>query len=162
MRNIIITLIALVSIIFFSCEKQDDYQEIIEINLYSNNKTFVLDTLIGNTKVIIYNGSEMYSITVINGPASNIGCAIRNYSDTSIVYFSDSWIGKSGTETQNGIAGNVPVNEWLELKIVLYRNDVSTFTYLAIEGLGLDFFSGINKYKESISETYLQKFRLKV
>jgi hypothetical protein len=148
----------LVSLIFLinGCKKEE------QIIILQNNgaNTYVFDNLIGNVRITIYNTPNSYDITVINGPGSVIGCAIRNQASPSTIYFSDSYIPKNGTETQSSSANGMPVGQNLELKLVVYKSTVSSAIYRLIEMLGLDFWDGINEYKESIAEEYVAVFRL--
>lgn len=138
------------------CKKEE------QIMIIQNNgfNTYVFDNLIGNVRITIYNTPNSYDITVINGPGSVIGCAIRNSSSQSTIYFSDSYIGKGSTETQTSSANGMPVGQNLELKLVVYKSTVSAAIFISIEALGLDFWDGINEYKESIAEQYVAVFML--
>ncbi len=146
----------LFSMIFLSCTKEE------YIYSLSNNgsNSYVFDDLIGNVRITIYNTDNSYDITVINGPGSVIGCAIRNYSSPSTIYFSDSFIYKGEAETQSSSSNGIPKNQKLELKLVLYKSTVSSAIYRTIEMLGLDFWNGINDFKENIGEEYTTIFML--
>ncbi|MDD4673650.1 MAG: hypothetical protein PHI03_12010 [Bacteroidales bacterium] len=48
----------------------------------------------------------------------------------------------------------------LELKLVVYKSTVSSAVYRLIEMLGIDFWDGINDYKENIAEEYVAVFVL--
>jgi hypothetical protein len=139
-----------------SCEKEE------QIVVLQNNgaNTYVFDNLIGNVRINIYNTQNNYDITVINGPGSVIGCAIRNYSSPSSIYFSDSYIPKGNTETQSSSSNGIPTGQKLELKLVLYKSTVSSAIYRLIEALGLDFWDGINEYKENIADECVSIFML--
>lgn len=126
----------------------------------NGSNTYVFDNLIGNVRITIYNTPNSYDITVVNGPGSVIGCAIRNYSSPSTIYFSDAYIPKGGTETQSSSANGIPLNQKLELKLVLYKTNVSSAVYRLIEALGLDFWDGINRYKENIAAEYVIVFKM--
>lgn len=144
------------SLFLFSCTKDE------HIYSLSNNgsNSYVFDNLIGNVRITIYNTENSYDITVVNGPGSVIGCAIRNYESPSTIYFSDSYIYKGSTETQSSSSNGIPRNQKLELKLVLYKSTVSSALYRTIEMLGLDFWDGINKYKENIGDEYSTIFML--
>ena len=154
MKNI--GVIILIMIVFTSCKKEEH----ITVLQKSSQNTYVFDNLIGNAKIIIYNTENSYSISVINGPGSIIGCAIRNYNNLSTVYFSDSYISRGDTETQTGAMLGIPTGTYLELQIVVYKSTVSSALYRSIEMLGLDFWNNINSYKESIAEEYVTVFML--
>lgn len=155
MSKIFICLVFLF-IILVSCNKEEH----IIILQKNDASTYVFENLIGNVRASIYNTPNSYDITVINGPGSIIGCAIRNQASPSTIYFSDSYIPKNGTETQSSSANGMPVGQKLELKLVVYKSTVSSAIYRLIEMLGLDFWNGINDYKESIADEYVAVFML--
>jgi hypothetical protein len=141
-----------------SCTKE----KIVYVEVLRNqgNDTYVFDNLIGNVKINIYNTPNSYSISVINGPGSVVGCAIRNHSSPSTVYFSDAYIPKGDTEAQSSAANGIPSGAKLELKLVIYKSTLSSAVYRLIEALGLDFWDGINSYKEHIADEYTTLFIL--
>lgn len=141
-----------------SCVKE----EIIYVEVLRNqgNDTYVFDNLIGNVRINIYNTPNSYSITVVNGPGSVVGCAIRNHDSPSTVYFSDAFIYKGSSQTQSSAANGIPTGQRLELKLVVYKTTVSSAIYRLIEALGLDFWDGINNYKEHIADEYSTLFVL--
>ncbi len=143
---------------FSSCTKE----KIVYVEVLRNqgNNTYVFDNLIGNVRINIYNTSNSYSIAVVNGPGSVVGCAIRNHNSPSTVYFSDAFIYKGTSQTQSSAANGIPIGEKLELKLVLYNSTVSSAIYRLIEALGLDFWDGINNYKEHIADEYTSLFVL--
>jgi hypothetical protein len=145
-------------IAFGSCTKE----KIVYVEVLRNqgNDTYVFDNLIGNVRINIYNTPNSYSITVVNGPGSVVGCAIRNYRSPSTIYFSDAFIYKGVSQTQSSAANGIPVGEKLELKLVVYDSTVSSAIYRLIEALGLDFWDGINNYKEHITDEYTTLFVL--
>jgi hypothetical protein len=138
------------------CKKDENI--IVLQNNGSNTYTF--DDLVGNVRINIYNTPYSYDITVINGPGSVIGCAIRVKSSPSTIYFSDSYIYKASTETQSSSANGMLAGQELELKLVVYKSTVSSAIYRLIETLGIDFWDGINQYQESIAEEYVAVFKL--
>ncbi len=141
-----------------SCTKE----KIVYVEVLRNqgNDTYVFDNLIGNVRINIYNTPNSYSITVVNGPGSVVGCAIRNHNSPSTVYFSDAFIYKGASQTQSSAANGIPTGEKLELKLVIYKSTVSSAIYRLIEALGLDFWDGINNYKEHIADEYTTLFVL--
>lgn len=143
---------------FSSCTKE----KIVYVEVLRNqgNDTYVFDHLIGNVKINIYNTPNSYSISVINGPGSVVGCAIRNHDTPATVYFSDAYIPKGDTEAQSSAANGIPAGAKLELKLVVYNSAVSSAIYRLIEALGLDFWDGINSYKEHIADEYTTLFIL--
>ncbi|HZJ73387.1 MAG TPA: hypothetical protein VFC87_01165 [Perlabentimonas sp.] len=147
-------------LVFFAtlagCEKEENI--IILQNNGSNTYTF--DNLIGNVRINIYNTPYSYDITVVNGPGSVVGCAIREKNSPSTIYFSDSYIYKGSTETQSSSVAGMLVGHDLELKLVVYKSTVSSAVYRLIEMLGIDFWDGINDYKENIAEEYVAVFVL--
>lgn len=151
-----LTIVILLNLTLASCTKEDN----ITVLQSNGSNTYTLDNLIGNVRITIYNTPNSYDITVINGPGSVVGSAIRNQASPSTVYFSDSYIPKSGSETQSSSASGLPKGENLELKIVVYSSTVSSAVYRSIELLGLDFWTAINDYKESIAEEHIKVFRL--
>lgn len=151
-----IGLLILIVAVFTACKKEEH----ITVLQKSSQNTYVFDNLIGNAKVILYNTPHSYSISVINGPSSVIGCIIRNYNSPSTIYFSDSYIPKGNTETQTGATSGIPTQTYLELQLVVYKSTVSSAIYRSIEMLNLDFWNSINSYKESIAEEYVSIFML--
>ncbi len=157
LRPVVPVLLAIL-LAFSSCTKE----KIIYVEVLRNqgNDTYVFDNLIGNVRINIYNTPNSYSITVVNGPGSVVGCAIRNYRSPSTVYFSDAFIYKGVSQTQSSAANGIPIGEKLELKLVIYDSTVSSAIYRLIEALGLDFWDGINNYKEHIADEYTMLFML--
>lgn len=148
---------ALVLLLFTTnCQKE----EIVYSLRPSGTNTYTFENLVGNVRIDIYNTANSYSITVVNGPASVVGCAIRNYESPSTVYFSDSYIYRGRTTTQSSATAGIPVGEKMELKLVVYKSNVSSAIFRSIEMLGLDFWDSINNYKESIGEEYITIFKL--
>lgn len=145
-------------LVFSSCTKE----KIVYVEVLRNqgNNSYVFDNLIGNVRIDIYNTPNSYSITVVNGPGSVVGCAIRNHDSPSTVYFSDAFINKGTSQTQSSAANGIPIGEKLELKLVVYESTVSSAIYRLIEALGLDFWDGINNYKEHIADEYTTLFML--
>ena len=135
-------------------------EEVVLVLKQQAANTYVFDDLAGNVRITIYNTPNSYDITVVNGPGSVIGCAIRNHADPGTIYFSDAYIKKGGAETQSSSTKGLPVGGKMELKLVLYKSTVSSAIYQAIEALGLDFWDGIKKYKENIAEEYYSVFVL--
>ena len=157
LRPIIPVMLALLLAIS-SCTKE----KIIYVEVLRNqgNNTYVFDNLIGNVRIDIYNTPNSYSITVVNGPGSVVGCAIRNHNSPSTVYFSDAFIYKGTSQTQSSAANGIPIGEKLELKLVVYNSIVSSAIFRLIEALGLDFWDGINNYKEHIADEYTTLFMI--
>ncbi|MFW5803714.1 MAG: hypothetical protein ACOCWG_00620 [bacterium] len=154
MKNI--GVIILIMIVFISCKKEEH----IAVLQKTSQNTYVFDNLIGNAKIILYNTEHSYNISVINGPGSVIGCAIRNHTSPSTVYFSDSYISRGETETQTGATSGIPTGTYLELQLVVYKSTVSSAVYRSIEMLGLDFWNSISSYKEHIADEYSMVFVL--
>ncbi len=156
-----LTAILAIVLSFSSCKKEIN-EKIIYVEVLRNqgNHTYVFDNLIGNVRINIYNTPNSYSITLVNGPASVVGCAIRSHQSPSTVYFSDAFIYKGSSQTQSSAANGIPEGERLELKLVVYQSTVSSAVYRLIEALGLDFWDGINNYKEHIADEYTTLFIL--
>ena len=157
LRPVVPVMLALL-LAFSSCTKE----KIIYVEVLRNqgNNSYVFDNLIGNVRIDIYNTPNSYSITVVNGPGSVVGCAIRNHDSPSTVYFSDAFIYKGTSQTQSSAANGIATGEKLELKLVVYNSTVSSAIYRLIEALGLDFWDGINNYKEHIADEYTTLFVL--
>ncbi|MFO7867967.1 MAG: hypothetical protein R6U95_01550 [Bacteroidales bacterium] len=153
-----IGVIILIVAVFTACKKEDPVH--VTVLQKSAQHTYVYDNLIGNVQVIINNTEHSYSVTVINGPGSVVGCAIRNYNSPSTVYFSDSYIPRGITETQTGAHSGIPARTYLQLHVIVYGSSVSSAMYRSIELLGLDFWDSINSYKEHIADEYSMLFVL--
>jgi hypothetical protein len=106
--------------------------------------------LIDNARVDIYNTPNSHSVTVVNDPGSVVGCAIRNHNSPSTVYFSDAFIYKGTLRTQSSAANGIPTGEKLELKLIIYKNTVSSAIYRLIKALGLDFGMGSTTTKSTL------------
>lgn len=77
----VVPVLLTILLVFSSCTKE----KIIYVEVLRNqgNDTYVFDNLIGNVRINIYNTANSYSITVVNGPGSVVGCAIRNHNSPS-------------------------------------------------------------------------------
>lgn len=156
MKRIALYLILVLMLFTTNCKKE----EIVYYLTPTGTHTYTFENLVGNVRIDIYNTAHSYSITIVNGPGSVVGCAIRNYNSPSTIYFNDSYIYKGKTQTQSSATAGIPLGEKLELKLVVYKSTVSSAIFRSIEMLGLDFWDGINNYKESIGAEYITVFVL--
>lgn len=143
-------------LIFSSCKKEEVNQFIVPD--YNNDGEYVLQPLpgaFGNVQISIwpsYN-SEESKIEIDNRLDFAIGYIIRDLNDQSFVYFSDNYIKKKGSSEKYGT--QLPIDEALYIKVVIYKSSVNYGLIALIEGLGLDFWSSINDYKENLMDEYV-------
>lgn len=99
--------------------------------------------LLGNVDLFIMTTMQGATIFIVNGPAS-IGYDIRLASNSSFIYFADSYISAGGSSIQTGTQS--PYNKWVKIHLVVYRSGLSGWAVIFLKNLGLDFFKSIQKY----------------
>ncbi|MGB4308867.1 MAG: hypothetical protein WBI94_01085, partial [Candidatus Cloacimonadaceae bacterium] len=73
--------------------------------------------IMGNTEIFFIPGTIQGSaIWVINGPGANVGLDIRDRSNSSFIYFADSYIKKEENVAQTGT--QIPWNRWMRVRLV--------------------------------------------
>jgi uncharacterized membrane protein len=101
--------------------------------------------IMGNTEIIFIPGTIQGSaIWVINGPGANVGLDIRDKTNSSFIYFADSYIKKEANVAQTGT--QIPWNRWMRVRLVVYKSGLSGTIVQFIQFLGLDFFSSLEDY----------------
>lgn len=154
MKKIFIVLLSLLAL--NACKKEEIINQII-VPDYDQNGEYVLEPIpgvLGNVKITIwpsYSGNEA-KIIVENRLDKPIGFIIRDLNDLSFVYFSDSYIGAKKTSTKYGT--QLPLNQPLFFKVIAYKSTLSYGLVLAIEGLGLDFWTNIADYRDNLQQEY--------
>lgn len=115
------------------------------------------DELLGNVEFFMMPWTVQGSaILLINGPGSNVGYDIRKRDDNAFIYFADSYISSGGNSFQSGT--QLPYNEWLRVRLVVYKSGLAGWVVSFLQGLGLDFFDSLADYM--IEEIYEVDVRL--
>jgi len=111
--------------------------------------------IMGNTEIFfIPQTIQGSAIWVINGPAANIGMDIRNRDNNAFIYFADSYISSGDNVAQTGT--QIPWNQWLKVRLVIYKSGLSGWIVSFLNSLGLDFFDSLESYMiEKIYENEL-------
>lgn len=108
--------------------------------------------IMGNTEIFFIPGTIQGSaIWVINGPGANVGLDIRDRSNSSFIYFADSYIKKEENVALTGT--QIPWNRWMRVRLVVYKSGLSGTIVQFINFLGLDFFSSLEDYM--IEQVYI-------
>ena len=80
-----------------------------------------------------------------------MGLDIRDRSNSSFIYFADSYIKKEENVAQTGT--QIPWNRWMRVRLVVYKSGLSGTIVQFINFLGLDFFSSLEDYM--IEQVYI-------
>ncbi len=154
MKKVVFLFLSL--ILLSSCKKEEINQFIIPD--YEGDGKYVFAPLpgaFGNVQITIwpsYNAEES-KIIVDNRLDYAIGYKISDLNDQAFVYFSDNYIKKKGSAEKYGT--ELPLDEALYIKMVIYESTVDYALVLIIESLGLDFWAAINDYKNHLKEEYV-------
>jgi hypothetical protein len=142
MRKIIFLLVVVV-VFLMACEGPT------RVYISDNNQDGVYHwgpgDIIGNTSLDFHSATEdtpAYTVLLNLSPV-NIGYDVRKRDDGSFVCFADSYISGNDESLQYG---QLPINEWLKIRIVIYKSGLLGAVVVFIESLGLDFFNDLQAY----------------
>lgn len=154
MKKILFLFIALLAL--SACKNEEVINQLI-VPDYNNDGEYVLDPLpglLGNVKITIWPSftSSEAKLALENRGDKPVGFIIRDRDDLSFVYFSDSYIAAKKTSTKYGT--KLPFNEALYFKVIAYNSTLSYGLVVAIESLGLDFWTSIADYRDNLQAEY--------
>ncbi len=160
MKKIIFVVLSF--LLLSSCKKEEVKQFIIPN--YGEDGKYVLEPLPGsfaNVAITIWPSydAQQSRIIVENRLNDAIAYIISEQQDPNFVYFSDNYIKAKGSSEQYG--SQLPLNKKIDIRILVYNSTLSYALVVIIEGLGLDFWSSIEDYKENLREEYQGQLILK-
>lgn len=146
-KTAVLAIFSLALMLLFTASCSDDPAR---ITLMDNNSDGVTHlgpdpNIMGNTEMFFIPGTIQGSaIWIINGPGANVGVDIRDRTNSSFIYFADSYIAKEENVAQTGT--QIPWNRWMRVRLVVYKSGLSGTIVRFIQFLGLDFFSSLEDY----------------
>ncbi|MDD3284095.1 MAG: hypothetical protein PHZ07_00700 [Patescibacteria group bacterium] len=155
MKSFMFLIVVMLALFMFGCE------DITRVSIHDDNQDGVYHwgpgDVVGNVAMDFHPAIEntpAYSVVHNLSPVA-IGYDVRKRDDASFICFADSYIGGNDYSIQQG---NLPLDEWLKVRLVVYKSGLLGGVVVVIQALGLDFFDSLKSYM--IDSVYEAEFIL--